>query len=342
MRIISPFEIRTKFPLVSETFIQQMRKQVENIFFRKSDKIVLLVGPCSIHDTELAIEYACRLKKLQEETQNLFLVMRLFLEKPRSHKGWKGLVYDPLLDGSNQISLGLETARKLLLKMAEMNVPCVSELLDPLTLPYLDDLLTWGIIGARTSASQPHRQMASGLPFPIGFKNGIHGELDVAILGILTARDSHTHLCIDDEGFICSKQTKGNPLAHLVLRGSNTNTNYDPKSVAKAAYHLRMMHIEPRIIIDCSHGNSEKKHQRQSRVFESVIQQIHDGNHAILGLMLESHLYAGKQELGNNPLTYGVSITDSCIGWEETESLIRWADRTLSVSNKNFQKNGVL
>jgi 3-deoxy-7-phosphoheptulonate synthase len=332
MRILSPLEIRSRFPLNvnAALFIQKARLQAADIIQRKSNKIAILVGPCSIHDPDLAIDYALRLKKLSEKSRNVFLVMRVFLEKPRSQKGWKGLVYDPDLNGSNNIALGIETARKLLLKMAEINLPCVTELLEPLTLPYIEDLLTWGMIGARTSASQPHRQMASGLCFPIGFKNGVHGELDVAVHGILSARETHTHLTIDEKGYISVQQTQGNPLAHLVLRGSDTNTNYDPRSVSIAASSLLMTQLEPRIMIDCSHGNSEKKHQLQSRVFESVIHQISEGNHAILGLMLESHLKPGKQELGKNPLSYGVSITDSCIGWEETESLIQWADELLS------------
>ncbi|HSX13068.1 MAG TPA: 3-deoxy-7-phosphoheptulonate synthase [Chlamydiales bacterium] len=339
--MISPQEIRKRLPLnnTSAAFIQEARNKAADILHRKSKKIALLVGPCSIHDSDLAIEYALRLKKLIEQTQHFYIVMRVFLEKPRSHRGWKGLLYDPTLNGGNHIALGLETARKLLLKLAEMNVPCVTELLEPLALPYIEDLLTWGMIGARTSASQPHRQMASGLSFPVGFKNGVHGELDVAIHGILSAQDGHTYLSIDDAGFICSKQTQGNPLTHLVLRGSNTNTNYDQSSVAIAASSLLMTNVEPRILIDCSHGNSEKKHQLQARVFESVIHQIREGNHAIMGLMLESHLKAGKQEFGNNPLTYGVSITDSCIGWEETESLIHWADEELSpISMSSAQK----
>lgn len=332
MRILSPLEIRSQFPLNidSALFIQKARLQAANIVLKKSNKIAILVGPCSIHDPDLAIDYALRLKKLSDKSQNVFLVMRVFLEKPRSQKGWKGLVYDPHLNGSNDIPFGLKTARKLLIKLAEINVPCVTELLDPLTLPYIEDLLTWGMIGARTSASQPHRQMASSLCFPIGFKNGVHGELDVAISGILSAKESHTHLSIDEKGYICTQQTVGNPLAHLVLRGSDTNTNYDTRSVSIAASSLLMTQLEPRIMIDCSHGNSEKKYEMQSRVFESVIHQISEGNHAILGLMLESHLMPGKQDIGNNPLSYGVSITDSCIGWEETESLIQWADEMLS------------
>lgn len=336
MRILSPSQIRNQFLPSFETseFIQKARKLSAEIVERKSNKIALLVGPCSIHDPSVALEYATRLKKLSEKTENFFIVMRLFLEKPRTNRGWKGLLYDPALDGTNDINLGLKTSRKLLLAMAELNMPCVTELLDPLTLPYLEDLITWGMIGARTCASQPHRQFASGLSFPVGFKNGVHGELDVALHGIISARDSHAHITIDDEGHICSKTTAGNPLTHLVLRGSNTTPNYDAVSVQEATTLLTMNDLVPSILIDCSHGNSEKNYQLQSRAFKSVIHQIVEGNSSISGLMLESHLNAGKQPL-TEQLIYGVSITDSCMGWEETEELILWADKELALTYNN-------
>lgn len=329
MRILSPSDIRDQFPLTSSAFIQNARRRAAEIVQRKHNKIALLVGPCSIHDPALAFDYALRLKKISLQTENLFIVMRLFLEKPRTQKGWKGLLYDPTLDGTHNVNLGLQLSRELLIKINKLELPCVTELLDPLTLPYLEDLICWGMIGARTCASQPHRQFASGLAFPVGFKNGVHGELDVAIHGILSARDSHTHLSIDDEGYICSKTTPGNPLSHLVLRGSNTTTNYDAQSLSHASAMLAMNHITPSILVDCSHGNSEKNHKLQAKAFKSVIHQILEGNQAICGLMLESHLNAGKQPL-KSPLSYGVSITDSCIGWEETEELILWADKQLS------------
>lgn len=334
MRILSPLELHHQFPLSHDRslFIQFARQQAFDILNKKSKKLALLVGPCSIHDPKVALDYAKKLKNLSEKTQHFFLVMRIFLEKPRSRKGWKGLIYDPRLDGSNDIYYGLQTSRKLLLDLAELEIPCATELLEPLAIPYFEDLISWGMIGARTSASQPHRQLASGLPFPVGFKNGVHGELDVALHGMLAAQDSHTHLSIDEEGRICSKTTRGNPFAHLVLRGSETQTNYDPKSIATASYALKMQHITPRILIDCSHGNSKKDHKLQSCAFTSGIHQVCHGSEDIAGLMLESHIMAGNQPLGDNPRTlrYGVSITDSCIDWEETESLILWADRELS------------
>ncbi len=289
------------------------------------------MGPCSIHDPKVALDYAAHLKTIFEKTENFFPVMRVFLEKPRTHKGWKGLIYDPHLNGTNDIGSGLEIARKLLLDLAELEIPCATELLEPLALPYFEDLITWGMIGARTSASQPHRQLASGLPFPIGFKNGIHGELDVAIHGILSARDAHTYLSMNREGSICAKKTEGNPYAHLVLRGSEHSINYDPKSIHNASEALLSHHLEAHIVIDCSHGNSKKDHRLQSKAFQSTIEQISQGNTSISGLMLESHLSEGKQPIAPlSSLQYGVSITDSCIGWKETESLILSADEILS------------
>ena len=280
----------------------------------------------------MALEYADRLKKLSSETDHFFLVMRVFLEKPRTRAGWKGLLHDPHLNGSNDILTGIQTSRALLLELAQKEVPIATEILEPLALPYLQDLITWGLVGARTSASQPHRQIASGLPFPVGFKNDIHGEIDVAICGILTARIPHSFLHINDEGHVASVATQGNPLTHLVLRGSETKPNFDRHSVAIGLSALAINHLEPSLLIDCSHGNSGKDHKRQQEAFRAVLEQVMEGNRSIAGLMLESHLLSGKQSLGKPPsqLLYGVSITDSCLGWEETEVLIRSADEALS------------
>ncbi len=331
MRIPSPLDIRNELPF-SNLFIAEARKSAERILRREDGRLALLVGPCSIHDPETALEYATRLKRLSADLDNFYLVMRVFLEKPRTRLGWKGLIYDPHLNGSDDIPTGLRISRKLLLEMAHIGIPAATELLEPLVVPYLEDLITWGLIGARTSASQPHRQLASGLSFPVGFKNDIHGELDVAISGILASRIPHSHIGIDNQGHVSSMRTQGNPLTHLVLRGSDTKTNFDPHSVAIGLSALRGNHLEPRVVIDCSHGNSGKDCRRQPIAFESVVQQVLDGNQAIAGLMLESHLFSGKQSLNDSPalLRYGVSITDSCLGWEETESLIRSADEKLS------------
>lgn len=327
MRLPTPAELKAEFP--SPAF----RREGASLLMRKDQRLVVLVGPCSIHDPVAAVEYAERLRKLSREVEkSLFLIMRVFFEKPRTGHGWKGLLYDPYLDHSSEIGAGLCLSRKLLLQINALGIPCAAELLEPLVLPYFDDLLTWGVIGARTAASQPHRQMASGLAFPVGFKNDIHGELDVAISGILSSRLPHTHIGIDNEGKICRVETRGNPLTHLILRGSETETNFDPSSVAKAICSLKKHHLEPRLFIDCSHGNSKKDHRNQHSAFLSSIEQICDGNDAIAGVMLESNLYAGKQPLGEDPsfLHYGISVTDSCIGWEETESLLLWAAERLS------------
>lgn len=334
MHIPSPLEIRSVLPLSQQGIrsVANARCNAIDIIRSQTKKIALLIGPCSIHDPEVAIEYATKIQALTKKLKNISLFMRLFLEKPRTRSGWKGFIYDPRLNGSNDFSYGLHIARKLTLDIIHLDVACATELLDPLAVPYFEDLIAWGMIGARTSASQPHRQLASGLSFPIGFKNGVHGELDSSIYGILSSRDPHTHLSIDENGLVCAKQTKGNPFTHLVLRGSDNQTNYDAKSIAFALNALKANHLEPKVLIDCSHGNSKKDHKLQPLVFKSVIEQICEGNCSILGLMLESHLYSGKQLLGDNPanLRYGVSITDACIGWEETESLILWADEMLS------------
>ncbi|HSX26497.1 MAG TPA: 3-deoxy-7-phosphoheptulonate synthase [Chlamydiales bacterium] len=327
MELPCPAELKEEFPLSrpAKAFIAAARKTAENILQRKDERLAAIVGPCSIHDPESACEYAGRIKKLAQELEkSLFLVMRLFVEKPRTRLGWKGMVYDPHLDGSNDIAMGLRLSRRLFVEMAERGVPCATELLEPLIVPYFDDLITWGLVGARTSASQPHRQLASGLSFPVGFKNDIHGELDVAISGIITSRLAHSHIGIDPQGKIAAVKTHGNPLTHLILRGAEQNPNYDPASVDKALRILQSQHLEPRLIIDCSHGNSAKDHRKQRLALESVTLQSLE-NKAIAGFMLESHLFAGKQPLGDDRslLHYGVSITDPCIGWEETELLLR-------------------
>jgi len=339
MHIPSPIEIKKELPLKEHSFIAETRVQAARILQREDPRLALLVGPCSIHDPDMALEYAKKLRKLSSEVEHLFLVMRLFLEKPRTRVGWKGILYDPHLDGSNDIAAGLKISRQLLLDIAALQVPAATELLEPLVVPYIEDLLTWGLVGARTSASQPHRQLTSGLPFPVGFKNDIHGEIDVAVCGVISSRMGHSYLSIDPDGRIAAVKTAGNPLTHLVLRGSDTKPNCDAASIAASLGALRNNHLPPTLVVDCSHGNSGKDLQKQKGAFESIIQQVAEGNHAIAGLMLESHLFEGKQPLTTrSALHYGVSITDPCLGWEETESLIRWADEVLSMSMSSVQK----
>lgn len=332
MQLPSPAQIKNELPLPANYPVASWRRMAAQVLERSDPRLALIVGPCSIHDPESAYEYAVRLKKLSAEIDRTFFpIMRLFIEKPRTRLGWKGMLYDPHLDGSNDIATGIRKSRALIIKIGEIGIPCAAELLDPLVVPYLDDLIVWGLIGARTSASQPHRQMASGLQFPIGFKNDFRGDIEVAIAGILTARIPHSHIGIAPDGHVAALQTRGNPLTHLVLRGSDRMPNYDSASIREALKSLSDHRLEPRILIDCSHGNCGKDHRRQKIVFESVMEQAME-NKAIAGLMLESHLFSGKQPLTDDPnhLSYGVSITDPCMGWDETETLLRLMSMNLS------------
>ncbi len=334
----SPRDLELLYPLSAENhlFIQASRQTASQILKGLDGRLAILVGPCSIHDPNQALEYGSRLKALQKRLQGqFFLIMRVFLEKPRTRLGWKGMLYDPYLDGSSDLQEGLIQGRKLLRELNDLGVPCATEFLEPLTALYLSDLITWGLIGARTAASPTHRQLASGLPFPVGFKNSVHGELETALSGIVTARTPHTHFSIDPNGRLASVQTTGNPLSHLVLRGSDLKPNCDPESVQNALHHLREYHLEERVLIDCAHGNSGKDLQRQLAAFQISLKQILAGNQAIRGMMLESHLVSGKQPLGDEPdlLTYGVSITDPCLGWKETEELLLEAAPLISMSS---------
>lgn len=330
----SPSELKQALP--SPSFPAQARDTAKRILLGKDKRIAILVGPCSIHDPRSAIEYAKRMKNLARDVEEtLFLVMRVFVEKPRSRSGWKGIIYDPYLDSSHDISSGLKIARELLVELAELGVPAATELLDPLASFYVDDLVTWGLIGARTSASPVHRQMASRLSFPVGFKNDLFGSLEPAIFGVLSARRTHSHLGLDPLGRVCAIESSGNPLAHIVLRGSESGPNYDEASIESALARLAEHQLEPRLLIDCSHGNSGKNLKKQQEAFVSVIEQASfNPKCGIAGVMMESHLFRGKQPLPEDPkrLAYGVSITDPCLSWDETEKLLRWADEKLSLA----------
>jgi len=330
----SPSQIKRESPLSEEIrrFVEESRLTAARIIERTDERLAAVVGPCSIHEPQSALEFAERIKKLTSElNRSFFPVMRFFIEKSRTRLGWKGMLYDPHLDGSDDIAAGIRASRKLLLQITAKGVPCAAELLEPLAVPYFDDLIVWGLIGARTSASQPHRQMASGLPFPVGFKNDIHGNLDVAISGIFTSRAPHSQIGMNSEGRIASIKTQGNPLAHLILRGSENKANFDADSVGEALSLLQKYDLPLSLIIDCSHGNSQKDPKKQRVALESVIAQIRGGNQAISGFMFESHIHRGNQSLGpdRSQLRYGVSVTDSCSGWEETESLLLWASEQL-------------
>jgi 3-deoxy-7-phosphoheptulonate synthase len=332
MRIPSPLEVkRTSLATQKQIeLVHSARLEAIQILKREDHRHVCIVGPCSIHDRSAALEYGDRLRDLAQEVKDsLFLIMRVFCEKPRSHLGWKGWLTDPDLDGTNDLVKGIFSTRDLLLALIERGVPCAAEFLDPLASSYYQDLITWGFIGARTIASQPHRQLASSFDFPIGFKNGLSGELDPALKGILAARSPHCCLGIDEEGHAAIKWSSGNPFTHLVLRGSESRPNFDPLSIQTALKELKQHCLEPRFLIDCSHGNSGKDHRKQLEVIETILKNRPEG---FFGFMIESHLCAGKQAHFESPdsLHYGLSITDSCIDWKETEEALRFVTANLN------------
>lgn len=337
MHFPTPKEIRQQIPLAENRALQiaEHRKIICNLISGKESRIAIVAGPCSIHDFNSAVEYALRFKALAKKVEkNCFLVMRVHIEKPRSALGWKGFLYDPHLDGSHNISQGLSLCRKLLLTLVHHEIPIATEFLDPLASSYFEDLVSWGFVGARTSASQTHRQLASLLTMPIGFKNSTDGNLENAINGVMTARAPHAFLFMNQEGRLCEQHSHGNSSAHIVLRGSQESPNYDPLSVQQALHKLNRNHILARILIDCSHGNCQKQYQKQRDVFESVLEQFIQGNARIMGAMLESHLEAGNQMLleDTSSLLPSISITDPCIDWSTTEELIGSADELLSTS----------
>lgn len=306
------------------------RQTVANILRGTDKRLLVVVGPCSIHDISAAMDYAQRLKALADEVSDaLFIVMRVYFEKPRTTVGWKGLINDPRMDDSFRIEEGLHIARKLLVDLNDMGLPCGTEALDPITPQYLGDLIAWSAIGARTTESQTHREIASGLSSPVGFKNSTDGHLDVAVNAMLSAAQRHVFLGINGQGQVALTHTRGNAFGHLILRGG-TVPNYDSVSVAQAADELAAAKLPVNIVVDCSHSNSRKNHTLQSLVLKDVVGQIMDGNRAIKGVMLESNLFEGNQKLGKPAeLKFGVSITDACLGWEATEAGLREAAERL-------------
>lgn len=302
----------------------ESRRQITNILNGQDDRLVVVVGPCSIHDTEAAREYAGLLKEaIGELASELMLVMRVYFEKPRTTLGWKGLINDPYFDESFRISEGLRMARRLLLDLAEMGVPAGTEYLDMISPQYVADLVSWGAIGARTTESQVHRQLASGLSCPVGFKNGTSGNVQIAVEAILSASHPHTFLGTSETGQSAILLTSGNPDCHIILRGGRQVTNYDAASVASTAEQMEKTGVQPRIMVDCSHANSGKDHRKQGQVCRDVAGQIAGGERRVMGVMIESNLVAGAQKLGNGKnLVYGQSITDACIDWTETRELL--------------------
>ncbi len=333
--LITPQELKAKLPLteIAEKTVWKSRNEIENILDGLDNRKFIVVGPCSIHDISAAEEYAQRLKILAEQVRDkLLLMMRVYFEKPRTTVGWKGLINDPDMDDSFHIEKGLFIARDLLLKIAEMGLPAATEALDPIVPQYISELISWSAIGARTTESQTHREMASGLSMPVGFKNGTDGGIQVALNALHSASASHNFLGIDQRGRVSVFKTKGNAYGHIILRGGGGKPNFDPTNVKLVEDKLKQADLLPRIVIDCSHGNSNKDYKLQGIAFESVIQQILDGNTSIVGMMLESNLDEGNQSIPSNlkKLKYGVSVTDKCISWEETEKLILAAYASLN------------
>ncbi|HEX9078932.1 MAG TPA: 3-deoxy-7-phosphoheptulonate synthase [Desulfuromonadaceae bacterium] len=331
--IIAPADLRQVFPLsdAGSEFVSTSREHIKNILHGRDPRLMVVVGPCSIHDPKSAIDYAERLALLSRDVSDqLFLIMRVYFEKPRTTVGWKGLINDPDMNGTHLISKGLGIARSLLSKTTELKLPVATEMLDPITPEYLADMLCWGAIGARTTESQTHRELASGLSFPIGFKNSTDGNLQIAIDAMISARHPHSFLGINREGLTSIIQTTGNPDVQIVLRGGK-KPNYFPEDIQKTEELMKKHDLSPSIMVDCSHANSEKNHEKQPQVLENVIGQIVAGNRTISGVMIESFIQGGNQPIPKDlsQLKYGVSITDKCIDWSTTERILREAHARL-------------
>ncbi len=338
--LVSPREFLEQYPITPHLadLVMDGREQVARIIRGDDDRMLMVVGPCSIHDLEAGYAYAQRLKELATELQDrLLVVMRVYFEKPRTTVGWKGLVYDPNLNGSLDIERGLGMAREFLLQVGDLGLLAGIEFVDPITPQYLADLYSWTAIGARTAESQTHRQMSSGLSMPVGFKNGTGGSVQLAVDGVVAAQAPQGFLGVDSDGRASAVVTKGNPNCHIVLRGGSRGPNFDAESVADAIERLEKSRVCPRVVIDCSHANCGKDYTKQRIAFNDVMEQRVSGNMNIVGMMLESHLFEGNQPLDEkNPgnLRYGVSITDPCVGWEETVELLTAAHSALSSAKK--------
>ncbi|NIF32135.1 3-deoxy-7-phosphoheptulonate synthase AroH [Enterobacter sp. Cy-643] len=323
--LVTPAELNERFPVSAEVarHVTAARRRIEKILTGEDKRLLVIVGPCSIHDLDAAMDYARRLKTLREKHQDrLEIVMRTYFEKPRTVVGWKGLISDPDLNGSYRINYGLEQARRLLLQVNELGVPTATEFLDMVTGQYIADLISWGAIGARTTESQIHREMASALSCPVGFKNGTDGNTRIAVDAIRAARASHMFLSPDKQGQMTIYQTSGNPYGHIIMRGGK-QPNYHAEDIAAACDTLSAFDLPEHLVIDFSHGNCQKQHRRQLDVCEDVCTQIRNGSRAIAGIMAESFLKEGTQQIvAGQPLTYGQSITDPCLNWEDTETLV--------------------
>ncbi len=343
----TPREVASMIPLSDADMdrILSFRSQVNDIIMGRDSRLLAIVGPCSIHDPKSAIEYAHKLKKLSDELKDhFFIVMRTYFEKPRTNLGWKGLILDPDMDGSGDIGKGIMVARKLLIDITEIGLPVGCEVLDPIIPQYIDEIMSWSSIGARTTESQTHRNLASGLSVAVGFKNGTSGDLMSAINAIKSASSEASFIGINKDGLSAVYRTTGNDAGHLILRGGEDGPNYYEDEVEHAVELLRKMGLNESLIIDCSHANSRKNYTRQKRVLRNVIDQVVWGNHNIKGFMLESNLFEGSQKIPENKkdLKYGVSVTDACIGWDETERILRNAASLMIEAEKAGGKLEVL
>ena len=328
VRLVAPRAFKAEAPMspVCNETVVNSRELITRILRREDPRFLVVAGPCSIHEAAGALDYARKLNALRQEFEDRFcLVMRVYFEKPRTTIGWKGLINDPHLDGTYDIEAGLKIARNLLLEITGMGLPAATEFLDPVIPQYIADLISWAAIGARTTESQTHREMASGLSMPVGYKNGTDGSLQIALDAMQAAGTPHSFLGIDQEGFTSIIRTAGNPAGHVVLRGGRLHPNYDPESLRKAELQLTQAGLPAVLMVDCSHANSGKQHARQEDVWRSLMKQRVAGNRALIGAMIESYLQEGNQPFPVKPaqLRYGVSITDSCVNWETTERMLR-------------------
>jgi 3-deoxy-7-phosphoheptulonate synthase len=335
VRLIGPQSLKAELrgSKESDSTVVQGRASVTRILRLQDPRLLVVVGPCSIHDVQGALEYARKLNALRKElADRMVIVMRVYFEKPRTTIGWKGLINDPYLDGTHDIETGLKRARQLLLDITAMGLPTATEFLDPIIPQYIADLIVWAAIGARTTESQTHRELASGLSMPVGFKNATDGSLQIAVDAMCSARTPHSFLGIDQEGFTSIVRTKGNPDGHIVLRGGRLRTNYDAASIKEAETKLKKAGLPPVILVDCSHANSGKQPAKQEDVWRSILEQRSSGTRSLIGMMVESYLEEGSQPIPKDPkdLRYGVSITDPCISWKTTERLLRWGYEALA------------
>ncbi len=328
VRLSTPRALKAELPMTeaANATVARSREAIARILQQRDPRLLVIVGPCSIHDVTGALEYAGKLNALRREfAGQMEIVMRVYFEKPRTTVGWKGLINDPLLDNSHDIETGLKRARKLLLDITGAGLPAATEFLDPIIPQYIADLISWAAVGARTTESQTHREMASGLSMPVGFKNGTDGSLQIAIDAMGAAMRPHSFLGIDQDGITSIVRTTGNTDGHVVLRGGRLQTNYDAESIRDAEKKLTQAGLRPGLMVDCSHANSAKQHARQEDVWRSVIEQRVAGTRSLIGLMVESYLQEGSQPFPQDPakLKYGFSITDACLGWEATERMLR-------------------